>query len=161
MWNVNDEWGTDHYVKANVRDKWNALTSCIESMNIQHLLLSRDGVCYFDKQHEIVFTYTKFKGSYVLQMHRYFLDNWITGNRLLLLLTEITVERTVGLTVICDILWYLCVRFSWWRRQMEIFSALPVLCVGNSPSHRWIPLTQCINAELWCFLWSAPEQTVE
>ena len=89
MWNVNDEWGTDHYVKANVRDKWNALTSCIKSMNIQHFWLSRDGVCYFDKQHEIVFTYTKFKGSYVLQMHRYFLDNWITGNRLLLLLTEI------------------------------------------------------------------------
>ena len=27
--------------------------------------------------------------------------------------------------------------------------------------HRWIPLTNAIDAELWCFLWSAPEQTVE
>ena len=23
--------------------------------------------------------------------------------------------------------------------------------------HRWIPLTKASNAELWCFLWSAPE----
>ena len=27
--------------------------------------------------------------------------------------------------------------------------------------HRWIPLTKASNAELWCFLWSAPEQTME
>ena len=27
--------------------------------------------------------------------------------------------------------------------------------------HRWIPLTQTSDAELWCLLWSAPEQTVE
>ena len=26
---------------------------------------------------------------------------------------------------------------------------------------RWIPLTKASNAEFWCFLWSAPEQTVE
>ena len=26
--------------------------------------------------------------------------------------------------------------------------------------HRWIPLTKASDAELWCFLWSAPEQTV-
>ena len=25
--------------------------------------------------------------------------------------------------------------------------------------HRWIPLTKASDAELWCFLWSAPEQT--
>ena len=28
-------------------------------------------------------------------------------------------------------------------------------------SHRWIPLPKPSDAELWCFLWSAPEQTVE
>ena len=28
-------------------------------------------------------------------------------------------------------------------------------------AHRWIPLMQTSDAELWCFLWSAPEQTVE
>ena len=27
--------------------------------------------------------------------------------------------------------------------------------------HRWIPLTKASDAELWCFLWSAPEQAVE
>ena len=30
---------------------------------------------------------------------------------------------------------------------------------GESTNHHWIPLTS--NTELWCFLWSAPEQTVE
>ena len=32
---------------------------------------------------------------------------------------------------------------------------------GESTGHRWIPLTKASEAELWCFLWSAPEQTVE
>ena len=41
---------------------------------------------------------------------------------------------------------------SWWRHQMKTFSALLV--------DRWIPLTKASDAELWCFLWSAPEQTV-
>ena len=27
--------------------------------------------------------------------------------------------------------------------------------------HRWIPLTKAGEAELWCFLWSVPEQMVE
>ena len=30
---------------------------------------------------------------------------------------------------------------------------------GESIGHRWIPQTQSSDAELWCFLWSAPEQT--
>ena len=32
---------------------------------------------------------------------------------------------------------------------------------GTSAGHRWIPLTKASDAELWCFLWSSPEQTVE
>ena len=32
---------------------------------------------------------------------------------------------------------------------------------GESTGHRWIPLTIASDAELWCFLWSAPEQTVK
>ena len=32
---------------------------------------------------------------------------------------------------------------------------------GENNGHRWIPLTKASDAELWCFLWSAPEQTVE
>ena len=27
--------------------------------------------------------------------------------------------------------------------------------------HRWVPLTKASDAELWCFLWIAPGQTVE
>ena len=32
---------------------------------------------------------------------------------------------------------------------------------GESTDHRWILLAKASNAELWCFLWSAHEQTVE
>ena len=32
---------------------------------------------------------------------------------------------------------------------------------GESTGHWWIPLTKASDTELWCFLWSAPEQTVE
>ena len=43
---------------------------------------------------------------------------------------------------------------AWWRHPMETFSALLTLC------NRWIPITTASDAELWCPLWSAPEQTV-
>ena len=36
-----------------------------------------------------------------------------------------------------------------------------VLKWGESTGDRWIPLTKASDAELWCFLWSAPEQMVE
>ena len=39
---------------------------------------------------------------------------------------------------------------------METFSALPTICTGNSPV-----TTKASDTELWCFLWSAPEYTVE
>ena len=35
------------------------------------------------------------------------------------------------------------------------------LCEEFTGHHRWIPLTKASDAELWCFLWSAPQQTVE
>ena len=69
---------------------------------------------------------------------------------------------------------------TWWRHQMETFSALLAFCAGNSPvtwsslwwrhqlgtfprywpwgesnGHRWIPQTKASDAGLWCFLWSA------
>ena len=44
---------------------------------------------------------------------------------------------------------------SWWRHQMEKFSALLALCATNSPVPRWIPRTKASDAELWCFLWYA------
>ena len=32
---------------------------------------------------------------------------------------------------------------------------------GEFIGHRWIPLSKATDGDLWCFLWSAPEQTVE
>ena len=54
---------------------------------------------------------------------------------------------------------------SWWRHQMETFSALLAICAGNSPVSGEFPaqrpVTQASDAELWCFLWYAPNQTSE
>ena len=38
----------------------------------------------------------------------------------------------------------------------NIFCVNGPLC-GEFTGHRWIPLTKASDAELWCFLWSAPE----
>ena len=38
-----------------------------------------------------------------------------------------------------------------------IFRVTGFLC-GEFTGHRWIPLTTASDTELWCFLWSAPEQ---
>ena len=45
-----------------------------------------------------------------------------------------------------------------WRHKMGTFPRYWPFVRG---SHRWIPLTKASDAELWCFLWSSPEQTVE
>ena len=42
----------------------------------------------------------------------------------------------------------------------NIFRATGPLC-GEATGDRGIPLTKASDAELWCFLWSAPEQTTE
>ena len=42
----------------------------------------------------------------------------------------------------------------------NIFCATGPLC-GEFADHLWIPLTKASDAELLCFLWSAPEQTLE
>ena len=42
----------------------------------------------------------------------------------------------------------------------NIFCVTGPLC-GEFTGHRLIPLTKASDAELWCFLWSAPKQTVE
>ena len=49
----------------------------------------------------------------------------------------------------------------WWHHQMEIFSALLALYEGNSPVNAAFPSQKASDAELYCFLWSAREQTVE
>ena len=40
----------------------------------------------------------------------------------------------------------------------NIFRVTGPLC-GEFTGHRWIPLTKASDAERWCFLWSASEQT--
>ena len=45
---------------------------------------------------------------------------------------------------------------AWWRHQMEIFSALPGHLCGEFTGHRWFPRTKASDAELGCFLSSAP-----
>ena len=46
------------------------------------------------------------------------------------------------------------------RKALMIFCVTGPLC-GEFTGHRWIPLTKASYAELRCFLWYAPEQTVE
>ena len=41
----------------------------------------------------------------------------------------------------------------------NIFRVTGPLC-GEFTGHRWIPSTKASNAELWCFLWTAPELTI-
>ena len=41
----------------------------------------------------------------------------------------------------------------------NIFRVTGLLC-GEFTGYWWIPRTKSSDAELWCFLWSAPEQTV-
>ena len=43
-----------------------------------------------------------------------------------------------------------------WKKK----SALLAVCAGEFTGHRWTTLSKASDAELWCSLWSAPEQTV-
>ena len=55
----------------------------------------------------------------------------------------------------CIIFGMYCRRgWTWWRHKMETISALLAFGEGN---HR----SPASDAELWCFLWSAPEQSVK
>ena len=42
----------------------------------------------------------------------------------------------------------------------NIFHIIGLLC-GELTGHQWIPCTKASDVELWCFLWSVPESTVE
>ena len=47
--------------------------------------------------------------------------------------------------------------FEIWKQIYRITGTL----WGESSGHQWIPLTKVSDAELWGFLWLAPEKTVE
>ena len=62
----------------------------------------------------------------------------------------------------CCISWLKSFRHSsLWSHQMETFSALLAICAGNSPVIGEFPAKGQWHAELWCFLCSVPEWTVE
>ena len=53
---------------------------------------------------------------------------------------------------------------SWFIRMMssnENIIRLTGALWEETTGHGWIPLTKASDAGLWCFLWSAPEQTTE
>ena len=43
------------------------------------------------------------------------------------------------------------------KSLMETFSSLLAICAGNSPVTDEFAAKKASDAELWCFLWSAPE----
>ena len=53
-----------------------------------------------------------------------------------------------------------CWFYIWWRHQMETFPRYWPFVKGST-GHRWITSTKASDAKLWCFLWSAHEQTVK
>ena len=78
-----------------------------------------------------------------------------------------TAEHSLHISCRITHLLHLYFLFSWWRHQMEICSATLAFVRGI---HRWLrgihrsPVNsphRDSDAELWCFLWSTPEQTVE
>ena len=54
----------------------------------------------------------------------------------------------------------LCTNIMMTLSNGNIFGVTGTLC-GELTGHRWIPLTKASDAELWCFLWSAPEHPVK
>ena len=66
-------------------------------------------------------------------------------------------ESTYQIYVVKDALcfpWWLCMLMSWWRHQMETFSALLVICAGNSAVHGEFPaqrpVTRSFDVPLIC-----------
>ena len=57
-------------------------------------------------------------------------------------------------------LWEIVCWFMLASSNGNIFCVTGPLC-GEFTGHRRIPLTKASDAEIWYFLWSAPEQTVE
>ena len=51
--------------------------------------------------------------------------------------------------------WFLCTNITMTSSNGNIFHVTVPLC-REFTGHRWIPLTKASDADLWCFLWSAP-----
>ena len=55
---------------------------------------------------------------------------------------------------------YITVMYMMTSSNWNIFRDTGPLC-GKFTGHGWIPITKASDAELWCFLWSAPDLTLE
>ena len=102
---------------------------------------------------EITYPFPNFNGATVEVLE------WISN-----FITHFTgyVKSTPGLKSI-----QVCKTCSWDEDHLhddvikwQHFSVTGHLC-GEFTGHRWIPHTKASDAELWCFLWSAPESTLE
>ena len=71
---------------------------------------------------------------------------------------NIDIQYITGIISMVHSLLFLCVMMT--SSNGNIFRVTGPLC-GEFTGHRWIPLTKASDAELWYFLSSAPEQTVE
>ena len=56
--------------------------------------------------------------------------------------------------------YYMAMKYTMTSSNGNIFRVTDHLW-GESTGHRWIHLTNVSDAELWYFLWSAPEETIE
>ena len=79
----------------------------------------------------------------------------------LLLLVRLTNFRAMPHLVKILLMRISCGVSSWWRHQMETFSALLAFCAGNSPVTGEFPAQSPVTWTFICFLWSTPELTVE
>ena len=82
--------------------------------------------------------------SALVQLMAYYLNQWWIVYR--------CIYASLGLFEPIAVTWYFMMTSS----NGNIFCVTGPLC-GELTSHRWIPRTKASNAELWCFLWSAPE----
>ena len=74
--------------------------------------------------------------------------------------TSISSKRSHAIKVISGTWAPLKVQCMMTSSNGNIVLVIGSLC-GEFNGDRWIPLTKANDAELWCFLWSAPEYTVE
>ena len=81
-------------------------------------------------------------GYLAWQLSRAMLFQWGLANRK---------SAVMQLSAATSSVWRTLFNYTWWRPQMETFSALLAICAGNSPR------TKTSDEKLWCFLWSASE----
>ena len=65
-------------------------------------------------------------------------------------------HKPIVICILCHAYWCVLCLYIMTSSNGNIFRVTGHLC-GEFTGHRWIPRTKASDAELWCFLWSAPE----